>query len=85
MEQIRWEKYDKQYSSGDAGFLGKWKIFTIFWMMMSKTEKDNPYCLNCDLPGIKNNIGHFPDIDSAKEKATKVIDYWLTEAKCQNK
>ena len=59
------------------GYVGKWKIFSISYNGIDR-DKSKRQILFCTLPGIKNRFD-FPDEESAKEKAEKIIIYWLAE------
>jgi len=77
---MKWEKYVKQYSSGEYLFLGKWKVGSIQYD--SFRSKDDPlkYIANCRLPGIKDDLGHFEDEDKAKSIVEFAVDHWIKGA-----
>ena len=79
---IRWEeKTDGLGRKLVYGYLGKWKCFTIkfnFWNSM-KIESEN-YILECYLPGIKNDLGYFKDIESAQKESSLVMNHWIDKS-----
>ena len=81
---IKWEKNIKQYSSGEDGFLGKYKIFSIWWDGGNPPEGKH-YALSCFLPGIKDHLGHFKNEVEAKLKADYVLQVWLDNTKLTKK
>jgi len=78
---INWERQDHKYGPpSDIGKLGRWKVFSISWKMMSKDDKENPYGIYCFLPGLKEYLGECPTVEAAKQKAEKALAVWLEGA-----
>jgi hypothetical protein len=76
--ELTWESDKIQYSKYN-GKLGKYICFTIFWNSSSLVG-DNKWSLSCKLPGIKNSLGDFKEVESAKIKADAALKIWLTGA-----
>lgn len=74
---MEWERFSGQYISGEQAKLGKWTIFQIFYDACTSKDYEEKYKLKCSLPGIKDVIGHFKEVEGAKEKAESVFKYWL--------
>lgn len=74
--RIIWKKYEEnRFSSGEDGFIGKVKIFCIYWSLSGTSN--TPYRLQCNLPGIKMHIGFYGSIEKGEEYAEKVLSHWL--------
>lgn len=68
--------------------LGIFKVFSIFWdavtprscafdLGTTSRETDKRWKLTCRLPGMKSRLGNFATVEEAKEKAEKVLAFWL--------
>jgi len=77
---MKWERSTEKFSNGYIGMLGKWPVFRVMWDGCSPRDKNTPHLLTCLLPGIKDRLGHFETDVEAKEKAERVLKYWLNEA-----
>lgn len=75
-----WVEVDKKYYISEIGKQGKWNLFEVFFDGARSTGTP-PYRLKCCLPGIKDDCGHFPSPDEAKQKAEKVLSLWLEGAR----
>jgi hypothetical protein len=58
---------------------GSIELFSVCYdgMRPRGQEENKPYSLTCKLPGIKDRLGHFANIDEAKVYAEKVFTLWL--------
>lgn len=78
---MEWVDDKSMFGSGILGKSGKWVLFNIFYDGCVSRDKEEKYKLKCFLPGIKDNLGHFLKEKEAKEKAEKVLKYWIENLK----
>lgn len=80
MSKLSWETSTKRYVSGENGKLGKWRCFFVIYDAFTSSKNTMKFNLRCCLPGIKDDLGHFTDSLQAKERAQKIVDYWIKES-----
>ena len=79
--ELLWKDSDGQYTSGEHGYLGKYKVFTIFYnSTRSKSDTENEWRIGCSLPGIKRELGCAKTMEEAKRFCQKVLNQWTENA-----
>lgn len=74
---MEWKINTAQYTCGELLYLGPWNVGGIHYdSARSKSDKEK-YAATCNLPGIKNMLGHFKTNEEAKEKAENAVRHWL--------
>lgn len=76
---MEWKNVEKSYGSNICAFTGKYIIFAIIYDICPD-DKNKRYKLKCKLPGIRENLGNFTDIEGAKTKAEEIFEFWLVRA-----
>ena len=61
--KINWKTSNAKYTSGQDGFVGKWRIFDIFYDGIKRIDEKE--ILTCYLPGIKRYLGNFKTKEEA--------------------
>jgi len=76
--ELVWRDSKSQYTVGESGWLGKFKVFSIHYnSTRSKSNTDDIWQVACLLPGIKDDLGCFKTIEEAKDIAQRVMDIWI--------
>jgi hypothetical protein len=70
----------KPHTIGEKGYLGKFKVFSVFLDGGQPMGSTRPYLLACNLPGIKTGIGHYATEEEGKDRAEVVLEHWLKGA-----
>ena len=83
--KLVWKIDSNRYGSSQSGYLGKWKVVSIFYDGTTGRDDPNKEKLVCLLPGIKNVVGKFKTTKEAQIKATEVVEYWLHNLEILNK
>jgi len=79
-EKIQWGR-GGWHNQDEIGSSGKWQTFRIYYDGVSGSKNEaGPWILSTSLPGIKSELGHFKDIETAKAKAEFLWKYWLEKA-----
>lgn len=68
-------KWTKEEWAGKKLFIGKYNVAGVIKTFYSNPEQY--YKAWCMLPGIKEDLGYFPDIKSAAEKIDGAVGLWL--------
>ncbi|QCJ72223.1 hypothetical protein MNY66_16495 (plasmid) [Moellerella wisconsensis] len=82
MTTFTWKPSDSKWNQGEQLYLGKFKVASVYYDATQGRGKD-PYATRCSLPGIKGNLGHYPDMVSAKDAVSNAVNYWLNRAGLQ--
>ena len=76
MIYLTWKNNTAQYATGELGYRGKMKLFSIYWNASLPHGSTTPrWKLMCYLPGIKDNLGNH-EVEQAKKKAEEVFVHW---------
>lgn len=75
-ELLKWKEYSS-YGITYAGYLGKWRLCTIFFNSIDKNK--DKYILNFFLPGLMERT-YCNSVESAKDTATIIVTNWLVSA-----
>ena len=75
--KLTWKRNTGKYASGETAYLGKWPVFSTCWDSCNSKDAKDKIKLYCKLPGIKPDLGNFPDWPDAKKKADSVIVHWI--------
>jgi hypothetical protein len=79
--KIEWSRNERPYSNGWVGMAGTIHMFTISWDGINGGRgQDGPWILYCRLPGVKDDVGYFPNPELAQERANDVLSRWLVRA-----
>ena len=79
MVNITWKEDGRLYSSGGKdGFLGKWRVASIGWDGVNKTEKK--WIVYFHLPGLKDRLKEqYEVIENAQKRAESAVEMWIRE------
>ena len=67
--------------NGEKAVIGnKWNVGTVFWNGNRPRGDANAWRATCRLPGIKDVVGDFADMDDAKAELEKAVNYWFRVA-----
>ncbi len=75
---ISWRIKISKFENGRSGYLGKIKIFSIYWDS-SQHLSDKNWLLICFLPSLGQFREHFSEIDGACAGAEKILLAWLKD------
>ncbi|ELI9034665.1 hypothetical protein ACWQEN_003044 [Morganella morganii] len=62
--------------------MGQFKIGSAYYDA-TQARAGNSYATRCSLPGLKGDLGHYPDMASAKDAVEKAVAFWLRKAGLQ--
>lgn len=73
--KIEWKETPLRSGNGVHGYLGKYKIFEVFYDGVTKSVL--PYTVTCDLPGLKPKFQGFESQEQGQKKAAQLLKFWL--------
>ena len=76
---MEWKESTAKYTTGENLFLGRWKVASAYYDGTS-ANSENKWAAACALPGIKDRLGHFDTIETAKKTAEEAVVFWLKRA-----
>lgn len=81
MANLTWKTANYTFTSSDWGMRGPIHLFSLFYdgMRPKGETPDNPYCLLCKLPGIKERLGYFANAEEGKVYAENVFAKWIAK------
>ncbi len=82
MTTLIWKPSDSKWNQGEQLHLGQFKVASAYYDA-TQTRSQASYATRCSLPGLKGDLGHYPDMESAKEAVGKAVAYWLQKARLQ--
>lgn len=80
-KRLTWKRNEAKFANGWFGFLGKYAVFGVHWdSCLSRNlpvEERKYWKLNCYLPGIKTDLGHYVDEKEAWQDAERILLHWI--------
>lgn len=79
MLMLRWDRSTDQYGPGKTAYLNNsnFKAFVVFWDGSTSKVDPEKHKLICNMPGYKENMGHFTTEDLAIAYAENAYAKWL--------
>ncbi len=82
MTTFNWKPSESRWNQGEQLYLGQFKIGSAYYDA-THTRGQEAYATRCSLPGLKGDLGHFPDMAAAKNAVEKALAFWLRRAGLQ--
>lgn len=82
MTTFSWKPSDSKWNQGEQLYLGQFKVASAYYDA-THTRGQESYATRCSLPGLKGDLGHYPDMVAAKDAVEKAVTFWLTKAGLQ--
>ena len=76
MTTLNWKPSESRWNQGEQLYLGQFKIGSAYYDA-THTRGQEAYATRCSLPGLKGDLGHFPDMAAAKDAVEKAVAFWL--------
>lgn len=82
MTTLNWKPSESRWNQGEQLYLGQFKIASAYYDA-THTRGQDSNATRCSLPGLKGDLGHFPDMPAAKDAVEKAVAFWLKKTGLQ--
>ena len=79
--EIVWKEVKQTFGGmSNKAYAGKFNVGSVFYSSYVPRGDPNKYQAYCSLPGIKDDLGHFPTRQDAIDKVNSAVLYWFSGA-----